>query len=279
MNFAELGAIDTGAVRGVDVTEGPFALENLLFDWLPFPAVIHDRDTVYDVNREVVRRLKGDTAEQFIGHPINDFVHPHVLEAAEARREMIEKGLHFRGVTTKLIALDGEEMAFTGCALPFRVGQRDLALSIAINLDCSERVYGAAQGPHGYPDGHSYRAAALETVPAGVVALRGLEIAYVNPACARLMRMDSAESLVGRSVLDFVDAMMLETLRERFTVGIMNATVDKDSPGKIHAGDGSVIDIITRGQMIEGGENALRIWTITAADVSGEIAELQREGG
>ena len=97
----------------------------------------------------------------------------------------------------------GEELAQLGQAfnaMADRVASRTDALLESIHLhEETERRYRAL----------------IDHLPDGVMVHRNFVITFVNPACARLFGESDTESLVGRSILDFIDSTEHALTRER----------------------------------------------------------------
>jgi len=200
---------------------GPFSVfEDALFEALPFPALIHERDCIVRMNAAARRTLEIDESEALAGRPIRDFVHADAREAGERRREMLHSmGQRFRELPVKLVTATGREIRLNVTALPFAFDSQPYALVVAI--------------PDGVPDvatGHNEtslpndRAAAgicsvaVDALPLPVMCVARRAVTYLNPATCDLLGYSDASEMQGMAALDSLHPDSRAAMEERVEI-------------------------------------------------------------
>lgn len=98
----------------------------------------------------------------------------------------------------------------------------------------------------------------LDRLPAGVVLFVGDRIRYLNPAGVALLEGDSAEALVGRSVMDFIHPLDQARITARIRRAEESPRVNPATEFRIHTCKGNLRVIgLTSVTRAVGGENGL----------------------
>lgn len=79
----------------------------------------------------------------------------------------------------------------------------------------ASRTDALVESIHEHQESEQRYRALIDTLPDGIMVHHNREIAFVNPACARLFGETDAQALIGRSILDFVDPMEHEMTMHR----------------------------------------------------------------
>jgi len=209
-----------------------------LVELSPEPVLVHQDFRYVYVNRAAVALLGATQPEQLLGRSVLDFVHADLREVVRGRiSRQIEEGKPAPPMEQAYARLDGSSVEVEVSSAPFTYQGRPAVQVIARNISGrkrAERTLAELQA--------RYRQL-VELSPDSIHIHQDGKFVFVNSACVRLFGAESAEQLLGRSLLDFIHPDYRQIVRER-----MRAQYEekKNMPGmvqKVLRLDGTVVDV------------------------------------
>jgi PAS domain S-box-containing protein len=177
---------------------------------LPVPVLIANPVTgrILWVNTGIIRMAEATHPDQFVGKSLFDFIQAPQLSQALADLAKVALRQSPPPVTYHLKKMTGQHAAAQVASIPF-VYDGTLAM-LSIVTDVSEResvLRELAEAEERYR-------VLLESLPYGVLVGVDERIVYANPAAARMLEVDSVESLIGSRGVDRVAGVFRERAKE-----------------------------------------------------------------
>ncbi len=209
-----------------------------LVELSPEPIFVHqDLKYVY-ANRAGVQLLGATQPEDLLGRSVLDFAHPDFREIMRERiRTQLESGIPAPVMEQRYVRMDGATVDVEVSAAPFQFHGRPAIQVIARDIGSRKRAEQALAELQA-----RYRQL-VELSPDSIHIHQNGRLVFVNSACVRLFGAQSAEQLLGRSLLDFIHPDQREIVRERMRVQYEEK---RNIPGmvqKLLRLDGSTVDV------------------------------------
>jgi diguanylate cyclase (GGDEF)-like protein/PAS domain S-box-containing protein len=199
--------------------------------------LVHQDFKYVYVNRAAVELLGAARPEQLLGRSLFDFVHPDQLAIVRERViSQIEKGVAAAPMEQTYMRLDGSPVEVEVSSAPFTFHGRPAIQVIARNIS------GRKQAERSLAELQARYRQLVELSPDAIHIHQDGKLVFVNSACVRLFGAQSAEQLVGRSLLDFIHPDHREIVRERMRM----LYEEKNVPGmvqKVMRLDGMIADV------------------------------------
>jgi PAS domain S-box-containing protein len=134
------------AATAVDITERTKMQSKLqeseeryrqLVEMSPDTIAVHSEGKIVFINAAGAKLLGAEDAEELVGRPIMDFLHPNHIEIVKERIQLIGEGKGAPLVEEKFIRLDGTDVDVEVAAIPFT--HQGKPATIAIVRDITER--------------------------------------------------------------------------------------------------------------------------------------------
>ncbi|MEO8004920.1 MAG: PAS domain S-box protein, partial [Betaproteobacteria bacterium] len=209
-----------------------------LVELSPEPIFVHqDMKYVY-VNRAGVQLLGAARPEDLLGRPVLEFAHPDFREMMRERiRTQLETWTPAPVVEQRYVRMDGSTVEVEVSAAPFQFHGRPAVQVIARDID------GRKRGERALAELQARYRQLVELSPDSIHIHQDGRLVFVNSACVRLFGAQSAEQLLGRSLLDFIHPDQREIVRERIRVQYEEK---RNIPGmvqKLVRLDGGIVDV------------------------------------
>jgi len=184
-----------------------------LFEMSPVPVLIQDTAAIRQVNPAGLRLLGATSAEQVVGRPSSDFVAPGSVAMVRERLRQLEAGEMLAPLEYECRRLDG---GIVPVQVTSAVVEHSLAYAGGVLIQALVFDLSAQRAAEAALKASEARYRKLFEMSPYAVLLQDIEgIRYINPAGLRLLGAQSAEQIVGRSVLEFVLPQYHDEVRAR----------------------------------------------------------------
>lgn len=181
--------------------------ENLV-ESLPIGVWVYQNDTIAYANIEAARIIGADDPEEVIGRSPFDFIHASEHDATRTSLEAASQGSASDTTETTLILANGTTVHIEVKSSQIRYRGRP-AVQIVMRDITEQKVAEQALRQSEY----EYRRL-VERLPIGVIIHHEGIIQFCNPAMAKMLGVETADALIGKSPLEFVHADSLPTVLE-----------------------------------------------------------------
>ena len=209
-----------------------------LTEWSPQPLAVHRGGMLLYANPAAVKMTGAESAQELIGKPILDWVHPDSRQSVLARvKDLTEHGGTAPMAEEKFLKVDGStiDVEAQSAAIVF-----DGAPAIQVAMqDITERKRSQKQ----LIEAEAQYRSLVEQSIAGIYIVQGGKLSYVNARCAEIFGYAGADELIGLESLSVVadkdrdafEAKVRQWLQGRS--GTLSATVTAKRK------DGSLIEV------------------------------------
>lgn len=225
-----------------------------LVEWTPDPVLVHRMGSIVYVNPAAVRTFGASDAAAMIGMSTRTLIHPDYQEQQTQRMLAIEGRLAIPPMTeSRFLRIDGTpfDVEVQGTSILFEGHSAiHVVLRDITQRKASEAALRASK--------ERFRSL-VEFLPVGIIVHQNCKVVYANPAAASTLGAASADSLLGRSILELTHSDFHQSARERIrsreVSGIEHPPVDL----KLIKLDGTVIDVQMHATLIQyAGANAVQ---------------------
>ena len=181
-----------------------------LVEWSPEPFFVHQGGNIIYANPAAIRMIGAQSAQDLMGKPILDLVHPDFHQIARTRiNRMIDDGVSVPLIEYIYLKLDGTpvDVEVQGTAIVY-AGAPAVHISVR-DISARKRAQAALVESE-----ERYRTL-VEWSPEPFIVHRGGEIIYVNPATVRLLGATCAQDLAGKSIFDRIHPEDRQSARAR----------------------------------------------------------------
>lgn len=238
-----------------DVTERNLAERELreseehyrqIVDLCPDMIVLHQDGKFLYVNPAGVKLLGASSAEDLIGTPLLDAVHPDYREVVRGRlRKMSDSGETAPLIEEKLVRLDGSAVDVEVAALPTHYRGRPAVQVVARDITARKEAESALREAEA-----KYRGLVEDSL-VGVYIIQDAHFRYVNPKFAEIFGYSQREIQESCAVADLVQPedrdLVRENLRRRISSEVR--TIRYTFRGRRK--DGSTVDVEVLGARME----------------------------
>jgi PAS domain S-box-containing protein len=171
----------------------------LLVDQSPYAITIIQNNNVVFVNKAAVTLMHAKNANELLGRPITDYIHPDGLAATMERIQRMWKGEPGQyPIRDRYVRLDGVIIPVEVIAAPFIFQSRPAIQVLA--QDITDRV----QAEQSLRESEERYRLLVDQSPYGITVHQDGKIVFVNKAAQTILHVDTDEQLLGLSVQQFV---------------------------------------------------------------------------
>ncbi|HEX9092797.1 MAG TPA: PAS domain S-box protein [Coriobacteriia bacterium] len=189
---------------------GPQSPLLTILERLPIAATICDVETgaILWTNRRSLTLAGATSPQQIVGRSLMELLEPDQHGVALRDIEAVVRGESPSPVVYRLRRMDGGTADVQIMSAPMRFQGKPAMLSLLADVTDRESLM------RELADSEERYRVLVEDSPNGIVVSVGNTIVYVNPAMVAALGADGPEHLIGRSVLDFVEAGQHRAVRD-----------------------------------------------------------------
>lgn len=187
-----------------------------ILDLSPNAIFVHCHERLAYLNPAAVRMFGAIDADQLLGRPVMDFLHPDERQKVLDHRPREAAGENVTDISVRRLRLDGSEFVTRANSAAISWGGEPGVLVIARDVTeehAAEKMLRESEERH--------RQIVNQNPDAAFIHVNE-KIVFANPAAAELLGAESPEALVGRNAMDIVPDDELEATRRR------RATLEQD---------------------------------------------------
>ena len=217
---------------------------------------IHQEGILVFANNACVRLFGATRADQILGRPLLDFIHPiHKDMVRERMRVQYTEMRAIPGVEQRALRLDGSTVDVEVKSAPFTFDGRPAIQTVV--RDVTERRR-AEQELREAQD--RYRRL-VELSPEPIFVHADLRYVYVNPAFVAVMGATHADELLGQDVLDHIHPDYRDAVRERIRLQVEEDTTPPVTEQVYLRQDGSKVDMeVSAAPFVFEGKRAVQVF-------------------
>lgn len=209
-----------------------------LVELSPDPIFVHQDQKYVYANRAGVQLFGAARQEDLLGRSVFDFAHPEFSEIMRERiRTQLESGIPAPVMEQRYVRMDGTTVDVEVSSAPFQFHGKPAVQVIARDIGARKRAEKALVEMQA-----RYRQL-VELSPDSIHIHQDGRLVFVNSACVQLFGAQSADQLLGRSLLDFIHPDQREIVRERMRVQYEEKRKIPGMVQKLLRLDGIVVDV------------------------------------
>jgi PAS domain S-box-containing protein len=216
--FRDDGAHDGTLALVTDITERTRAAAALresearyrtLVEWVPEPSVVHRRGEILYANPAAARLFGATAAQDLVGKPILDLIHPDSRALVLARvKAADERGLASPPIEETYLRLDGTPIVVEVQGTPIPYNGEPAIYAVIRDITARKHADAALKHAADVLRGTSERLQLL--LDSAAEGVYGLDMdgacTFSNSACVRMLGYERSEDLLGRNMHDLVHA-------------------------------------------------------------------------
>ncbi len=209
-----------------------------LVELSPEPIVVYCENRIVYINPAGVIMIGAQQKAEIIGKDIRQFLHPdHRVDLEDVQKRFLENGTPSGLVELELIRMDGLTITVEVRAIPL-IYKGEPAIQFLCRNITEQRKF-----EQSLIEGEQRFRRMLQYSPqATVIHIDGI-ITYVNDATMKLIQTDNEDSIVGKSIYEFIHMDSTQTARERIIQLKSNKEPNDYIEYKLVGLDGSIIEV------------------------------------
>jgi PAS domain S-box-containing protein/putative nucleotidyltransferase with HDIG domain len=217
----------------------------LLLETMPDGVVVHSQGRFVFLNPAAVQIYGAKNAQDLLGTPMLERVHPDYRTIVKKRITHISKGKDAGLLEEKFLRMDGSAVNVEVTAKPF-IYQGSPAVQMVIR-DISQRK----QADEALRLSEEKYRVLVEGVNDGFYMTDAAGVfTFANPALARIYGVENPEALLGRKFTDFLASTMPAELDQAYEGAMQSGNAPKIIDGQIVRSDGTPVFIEVKPGMI-----------------------------
>ncbi|WP_370653910.1 PAS domain S-box protein [Undibacterium sp.] len=217
-----------------------------MVEWTPEAIIIHRIDKIMYVNPAAIKLFGAHSEQDLVGKSLLGLIHPDFHQLALTQAKTITK----HGVSTPmqeevLIKLDGSLIVAEVQSTSIIYDEEPAFHTFIHDITKRKRILAALQ------ESEERHRALVEWSPEGIFIHRDKKLIYVNPSTIKMLGANSAQDLLGKSVLDIISSDFHPLVPEQVGSILEHGSPAPMTEMKFRKLDGTLIDVETQGTSIE----------------------------